>query len=143
MKKIYVVYLRKKYSSFSVRYIFWGHLCFPITIKCEAQEKTKNNYSTDSSMKTIFCLFSLMAGVDDIGSFLHWKLFLTLKTKTRDAPDTVSGQPKSRIPDPVGYPFQAGKRISGRIFNSTFKFLVKCEINQNIRSIEGYFFLYF
>jgi hypothetical protein len=58
---------------------------------------------------------------------------------SRDAPDT----------DFAAYPanLKAGYRISGRmsgagrIFNSTFKRLVKYEINKDIRCIEGFLFL--
>jgi hypothetical protein len=44
----------------------------------------------------------------------------------------------------AGYPanLKAGFRISGRIYNSTFKCLEKYEINKDIRFIEGFLFPY-
>jgi hypothetical protein len=45
---------------------------------------------------------------------------------------------------PAGYPanLKVGYRISGRIFNSAFKCLVKDEINKYVTCIEGFLFTY-
>jgi hypothetical protein len=44
----------------------------------------------------------------------------------------------------IGYPakLNAGYWISGRIFNSASKYLIKYEINEDILCIEGFFFPY-
>jgi hypothetical protein len=56
--------------------------------------------------------------------------------RTRDAPETdFAGYPAGRISG------QSKTRISGWIFISTFKCLVKYVINKGIRCIEGYFSL--
>jgi hypothetical protein len=51
------------------------------------------------------------------------------------------------LPDiwPAGNPanLNAGYRILGRIYNSTFKCLVKFEINKNTKRIEGFLLPYF
>jgi hypothetical protein len=40
----------------------------------------------------------------------------------------------------TGYPVHSGYRISGRIFKSIFKCVVKYEISEDIRCIEGFLF---
>jgi hypothetical protein len=63
-----------------------------------------------------------------------------LFTVTRDTPDTGTDFAGYLTNLKDGYPVQAGYRISGWIFHSKFKNLVKSKINKSIRCVEGFLF---